>query len=818
MEEPFHYEPLPGPEWIRILRLRPVEENSEPLSGCLKPMPLGDAPEGNPTEEPYEALSYCWGSVGALRSNVIQCNDQSIAIDENCHRALVHLQGRGRRTLWVDSICINQSDLQERSAQVQLMPRIFESARAVIAWVDDVGSKGALHREAATKEGLSYQTNGHDSLLQHLCQPWWRRAWTLQEVLLSRKIIIALEYEELEWEMFWARALRELSVTLNWPNPLHPGPMESAVQLYSLTSASLSLRFLQKSRTMSWHYKHPDLLRNALAEFDKILAFSATLQVQDPRDRIYALLGMLNPLGIVVPPPDYSKSPEVVFRDAWCALIGDARGIGCSREESINRRHMDYRRMLCSRTLTPKMSYGHPFWNRTQVLSLMLYHNSAKEPQHWRALPNNKALPAPNATSRLSPTPSTETEEDGAESDSSEANTDNEVSYEPFFQSYLDEHKQLLRNRVLGHLKSSHWGAIIKCTKDGGSGTDCGSSNGQTGLALRDKLGVATQVRPAGRNPRKRRDEEDDEDQDKQPPRKQAKSRPPVDPRQRFACPYFQRNPEGPRISRACRDHGFASIARLKCGDIFANQASSREHIRAKQACDATDWRDTFDPAEGFDDQQEEDIRRKAIRDWQQIFKILFPRDPEHSYPPQHPCNMQIGRILTQFDTHYHQEAGRLLPQGLRAIPCLASLVDEEKDRACAEISQLIDIIHQEIIASFRLQMALPPINQNAGLDGSRHEAHAPDNSLSTAFLDFLHQFTPQETFGQDFSTGLGSASVVDLGNSSWNLADGPASWIDPRVVGGSQELANDWVSVSDEAHIAERFGPPAKEDDAEQA
>lgn len=38
---------------------------------------------------------------------------------------------------WVDAICINQEDLEERSAQVQIMPDIYSNASCVIVWLGD---------------------------------------------------------------------------------------------------------------------------------------------------------------------------------------------------------------------------------------------------------------------------------------------------------------------------------------------------------------------------------------------------------------------------------------------------------------------------------------------------------------------------------------------------------------------------------------------------------------------------------------------------------------------------------------------------------
>lgn len=41
------------------------------------------------------------------------------------------------RFFWVDAVCINQDDLEERSAQVKIMPQVYSKARCVVVWLGD---------------------------------------------------------------------------------------------------------------------------------------------------------------------------------------------------------------------------------------------------------------------------------------------------------------------------------------------------------------------------------------------------------------------------------------------------------------------------------------------------------------------------------------------------------------------------------------------------------------------------------------------------------------------------------------------------------
>jgi hypothetical protein len=84
----------------------------------------------------YEALSYVWGAhVGDCR---IDCEGETLFVTKNCEEALRRLRRPKKvRTLWVDSICINQSSNEEKSAQVDLMGEIYGRAKTVLVWLGE---------------------------------------------------------------------------------------------------------------------------------------------------------------------------------------------------------------------------------------------------------------------------------------------------------------------------------------------------------------------------------------------------------------------------------------------------------------------------------------------------------------------------------------------------------------------------------------------------------------------------------------------------------------------------------------------------------
>ncbi|KAF2456312.1 heterokaryon incompatibility protein-domain-containing protein, partial [Lineolata rhizophorae] len=117
------YTPLSSPSAIRLLSWNGT-------SYILQDADLDDGPE-------YEALSYCWSlGDGNDEGGHIICDGQQLKVMANLRDGLERLRAAGRfGPVWIDAVCINQDDLPERGAQVEMMDRIFGSAKAVIVWL-----------------------------------------------------------------------------------------------------------------------------------------------------------------------------------------------------------------------------------------------------------------------------------------------------------------------------------------------------------------------------------------------------------------------------------------------------------------------------------------------------------------------------------------------------------------------------------------------------------------------------------------------------------------------------------------------------------
>jgi hypothetical protein len=139
------YDELTSLSEVRLLEVEPADGSS--LIVCnLRVCSLDDQPF-------YESLSYTWGNSGA--KTPITCDGIEFKTTENCYNALLRLRyPHQKRILWVDAICIDQTNVLERNQQVQLMRRIYNQANRVLIWlgVEANGSAQAIAMLPKLKE------------------------------------------------------------------------------------------------------------------------------------------------------------------------------------------------------------------------------------------------------------------------------------------------------------------------------------------------------------------------------------------------------------------------------------------------------------------------------------------------------------------------------------------------------------------------------------------------------------------------------------------------------------------------------------------
>lgn len=150
----------------------------------------------------YQCLSYRWG--GAARSHIVVIDGELFYVGENLHAFLreVHnsnCQIDAECPFWIDALCINQDSTQERGHQVQRMGHIYSKAKRVLIWL------GQNHTQAPTLcEWIASSSESCPKALsggwEQICyDPYWYRAWIVQEVLLAKTVNVILPGATIEY-------------------------------------------------------------------------------------------------------------------------------------------------------------------------------------------------------------------------------------------------------------------------------------------------------------------------------------------------------------------------------------------------------------------------------------------------------------------------------------------------------------------------------------------------------------------------------------------------------------------------------------------
>lgn len=325
----------------------------------------------------YVALSHTWGDLHDIRQIALNhiyrdprekdgkpgvCFRHSFNVTERLYRALLRLRNHDlTNPFWIDSICINQTDVEERSHQVGLMGNIYSEAAFVGIWLDLPANVGRMVYDMInllveslkqqfgdkingyqlTEEHINFLinnhlcTNGNDDqlllILNHLLNnPWFRRIWVLQEVyrananavlwtffglpLLFSNILIALVYYQ--GHIHGAHRQKHL---LQAPNLWY-----ALSQRLTNPSNRLTVRNLPHEQVVldiiakRQEGQQPPRKKQMpiLGLFSEALVFEAT----DPRDKLFAILGLgeetNDPTNLPWEVrPDYTKSDSQVYVD-----------------------------------------------------------------------------------------------------------------------------------------------------------------------------------------------------------------------------------------------------------------------------------------------------------------------------------------------------------------------------------------------------------------------------------------------------------------------------------------------------------------------
>ena len=360
-----------GRRQIRLAHLAPSEKLDEQPSCSLHVASLNENPR-------YEALSYVWGDPKVTRLIKLRTSHQSStihietdALPNDSHLETENLQLPGteavtdgirslslevpnlpfsadtevhsaqwpvaanlevalrylrhkyvERILWIDAICIDQSNIEERNRQVPLMKAIYSNAEAVRVWLGDptTGSDDAMAilKELGQKtplEDVRLQDRLIDdrhlqSVIELMKRPWWERTWVQQELMLAKRAIFHCGFSSLEWSAM---------LSTSQSNGLMGSAMKS-LRFNDLVLDELVDSFDATTRTENMADIYQQGSEATDEDFVWILADGRLCYNSDARDSVYGFLGLMNEHIASKIKPDYNLSIADVFQDAATQL------------------------------------------------------------------------------------------------------------------------------------------------------------------------------------------------------------------------------------------------------------------------------------------------------------------------------------------------------------------------------------------------------------------------------------------------------------------------------------------------------------------
>jgi hypothetical protein len=314
----------------------------------------------------YDALSYTWGRLGA--TEVIKIDGRDFFITPTLKEALCQILSNGqKKPIWIDAICINQTDDIEKAHQIGMMGMIYRKASNVLIWLGPeadcssfaleqlelLGARCAVVLEEVGFDFLRMRTQieterevrERDTLYDEIWlafkqleidaefvkrvwlpritaileRAWWSRAWIQQEVALARSPLLVCGSTEVFWDNFSqglsmlmfiydAKATGKLYQRKIGPSEEH----KRFEDVYSQHARPL-IAFRDRFQASTGGIPFPQVIRD--------LTILHHAECKDPWDRVFSVLGVVGHLNGGKMVPKLPTTAELAFGSTTKAVI-----------------------------------------------------------------------------------------------------------------------------------------------------------------------------------------------------------------------------------------------------------------------------------------------------------------------------------------------------------------------------------------------------------------------------------------------------------------------------------------------------------------
>lgn len=260
----------------------------------------------------YETLSYAWGS--QVHTYPISCNGHQLRVHHNLYKALPYLARRHDRTvistlpIWIDAVCINQGDEDEKFVQINIMNQIYKRAKKVWAWISLAADQhklsvllSLLPSIVTYNKQISQRTQQaiparpaelqkidityRDTIFHLFCNPWFYRVWVVQEASLAKDMAFLCGDHEIDFVK-----LEEASDTQSFSKWTW---YDATGQAVPSPHMSVSSQALFDTRTFFRSQKNYEGDTVACRPLRVVLLMIPNFDCFAPQDRIFGMMGLL---------------------------------------------------------------------------------------------------------------------------------------------------------------------------------------------------------------------------------------------------------------------------------------------------------------------------------------------------------------------------------------------------------------------------------------------------------------------------------------------------------------------------------------------
>lgn len=248
-----HFQPLdPKVDSFRLVKLLPSQKGSGDVIQCeLQVNTLASKPK-------YEAISYTGSH--ETPSKPIQLDGKELLVRPIIYHALSTFQSNKPRLLWIDSLCINLEDKEERNDQASMMSYIYSRAERMLAFLGPEKEhypKGTLSR---IEDGFYTFSEPNAKAINN--SPYWKRRWIIQELILAKQIRFHL-----------GKGYFTLDTYIN-----------------GLSYVSSEMEYLRNQLDLLTHHRR--YLHSELQHLETLLDMYKGMDCYDTRDQIFSFMGL----------------------------------------------------------------------------------------------------------------------------------------------------------------------------------------------------------------------------------------------------------------------------------------------------------------------------------------------------------------------------------------------------------------------------------------------------------------------------------------------------------------------------------------------